>query len=121
MITKEELHDLIAQQAEVHDNHDRPVGRLRRMFFDESSGDLEWVTVQVGRYAGHEVYVPLRGAAIDQEASPPLLKLDFGKGIIDDAPMMAEEHISQTEHHLSAGQEKQLYAYYRFNTHGSDD
>lgn len=121
MITKEELHDLIAQQAEVHDNHGRPVGRLRRMFFDESSGDLEWVTVQTGKYAGHETYVPLQGAAIDQESNPPVLKLAFGKGLIDDAPLMAEEYVSHTEHHLSAGQEKQLYAYYRFDTHGSDD
>ena len=121
MITKEELHDLIAQEAAVHDNHDRPVGRLRRMFFDESTGDLEWVTVQTGKYAGHETYVPLRGASVDLDNDPPLLRVDFGKGLIDDAPLMAEEKISQTEHHLSAGQEKQLYAYYRFDTHGSDD
>ncbi|WP_109474614.1 PRC-barrel domain-containing protein [Ornithinimicrobium cavernae] len=121
MITKEQLHDLIANQAEVEDNHGRTVGRIGRMFFDESTGDLEWVTVQTGLYAGHETYVPLRGAEMDGESDPPRLRVGFGKGLIEDAPLVAEEYISHHEHHLSAAQEKQLYAYYRYDTHGSDD
>ncbi|USQ80258.1 PRC-barrel domain-containing protein [Ornithinimicrobium faecis] len=120
MITKEQLHDLIANQAEVEDNHGRRVGVIGRMFFDESSGDLEWVTVQTGLYPGHETYIPLRGATVDQERTPPRLKVDFGKGLIEDAPMMAEERISHLEHHLSTAQQSQLHAYYRFDTHGSD-
>lgn len=121
MITKEELHDLIAAQGVVQDNHGRAVGTIGRMFFDESTGDLEWATVQTGQYAGHETYVPLRGAEVDLDSTPPTLRVDFGKGLIEDAPLMAEEFISHHEHHLSARQEKQLYAYYRFDTHGSDD
>lgn len=120
MITKEQLHDLIASRAEVEDNHGRRVGPIGRMFFDEDSGELQWVTVQTGLYPGHETYIPLEGASVDEETMPPQLRVNFGKGLIEDAPMMAEERISRLEHHLSTEQQRQLHAYYRFDTHGQD-
>lgn len=108
MLNQENADDLLA--ATVFDNDDNKLGRVGRVYLDDSSGQPEWVTVQTGLFGTKETFLPLGQARLDGER----LIVPVARDAVKSAP-----HIDADSGHLSIEEEQQLYRHYGLSYAGS--
>lgn len=102
MITKEQLRDVPGMTV-YDDGHNR-IGKIGQIYFDDRTGQPEWMTVRTGLFGSKETFVPLRPAEIrDGEVTVP-----FHREQIKEAPAIDTE----AGGHLSEAEEDRLFGYY---------
>jgi len=89
--------------ATVYDADDNKIGRVGRVYLDDRSGQPAWVTVQTGLFGTKESFLPLGQARLDGDR----LIVPIAKDAVKNAP-----HVDPDAGHLSADEERQLYAHY---------
>ena len=100
MISQDQVQQLIGTTA--YDTSGDKVGKVGQVYFDDSSGEPEWVTVNTGLFGTNETFDPVR----DAELSGDRLVLSHDKDRVKDAPNVSEDG------HLSPDEERDLYAHY---------
>lgn len=100
MLNREQVDQLF--DHEVYGSHGERIGRVRRVYADDVSGVPDWMTVSTGLFGTKETYVLLTDAEIEGKR----VTVPYTKEFVKHAPNVAPEE------HLSAAEEKQLYAYY---------
>ena len=88
--------------ATVYDPSGEKVGDVGQVYFDDVTGDPEWVTVNTGLFGTSESFVPIH----DAELSGGRLVVGHDKGHVKNAPNVGNEQ------HLSPEEERALYAHY---------
>jgi sporulation protein YlmC with PRC-barrel domain len=101
MITHTEVRDLIG--AELLDSSGIKVGRIGQIYLDESTGELEWATVDTGHLGVNETFVPLAQA----DRAGHAVRVPYEKATIKDAPSMFA-----CGAYLDEPKERELYVYY---------
>ena len=79
------------------------VGRIGQIYLDESTGELEWATVNTGHFGLNETFVPLAQA----DRAGNALRVPYEMATIKDAPNMFASGA-----HLDESMERELYVYY---------
>lgn len=100
MISQDHVQQLIGTTA--YDASGDKVGKVGQVYFDDSSGEPEWVTVNTGLFGTNETFVPVR----DAELSGDRLVISHDKDRVTNAPNVSEDG------HLSPEEERALYAHY---------
>lgn len=78
----------------VYDADGNKIGTAGSVYFSETSGAPEWVTVKTGLFGTKESFVPLKGAGTDADGVHVAVRKDQVK----DAPRIDEDgHLSDTE------------------------
>ena len=94
----------------VYDRKGEKVGSITDIFYDDVSGQPEWLTVSTGWFGTNESFVPIAGTALQGDD----LRVDWDAEVIKGAPTRgADSHIDDAE-------EERLYAHYGFNPSGTD-
>ncbi len=107
MLDRGSADDLL--RATVYDAEDNKVGRVGRVYLDDSSGQPDWVTVQTGLFGKRETFLPLGEARLDGER----LIVPITKDAVKSAPQ-----IDPDAGHLSLAEEEQLYRHYGLDEGG---
>jgi len=105
MITREQIP--IVLDHPVYDADGSKVGDAKHVFFDDASGQPEWVTVKTGLFGTNESFVPMRGAHMVEDH----LEVTVSKDRIKDAPNVDVD----SGGHLSEDEEHRLYEHYGIN------
>ena len=108
MMTTEKIQDLIGELA--HGPDGSKIGKLEQVYLDDATGRPEWVTISTGLFGTNESFVPLAEA----EYADGALRLPYSKDKIKDAPNVDVD----SDRHLSADEEVELYRYYGLETSG---
>ena len=87
------------------------VGKIDEVYFDRSSGEPEWATVNTGLFGLRTSFVPLSGAERGEDA----VQLASTKDQIKDAPNV------DADGELSTDEERRLYEYYGRSDYGDWD
>ncbi|WP_030905802.1 PRC and DUF2382 domain-containing protein [Streptomyces sp. NRRL F-5126] len=96
----------------VYDSGGNKIGSAKHVFYDDATGNPEWVTVKTGMFGSSESFIPTHDASLVQDH----LEVPYGKDQIKDAPNVdidAGGHLSEQEEH-------RLYKYYGLDG-GLDD
>ena len=101
MLDRGSADDLLT--ATVFDTDGNKIGRVGRVYMDDSGGQPEWVTVQTGLFGSKESFLPLGQARLDGDR----LVVPIAKDAVKHAP-----HIDPETGHLSLEEEEQLYRHY---------
>jgi stress response protein YsnF len=88
----------------VQDTHGNKIGQARHVFFDDTTGLPEWVTVKTGLFGTSESFVPVHDATLAQDH----LEVPYPKEKVKDAPNVDVD----AGGHLSEEEEHRLYAHY---------
>lgn len=84
------------------------IGTISDIYYDDVTGQPEWITVKTGLLGTRSSFVPLHGADSDGDN----LRLPFGKAQVKDAPNI------DTDGSLTPEEERTLYDHYG---RGTDD
>ncbi|MGB3184650.1 MAG: PRC and DUF2382 domain-containing protein [Ornithinimicrobium sp.] len=103
MITTDQMQGMIDNDAVVVDADGDKVGKIGRVYLDDTSGNPEWVTVKTGLFGTSETFVPLSAANLSDDT----IRVPYDKATIKDAPRM------DADEHLSPEQEDDLYRHYQ--------
>jgi len=88
--------------ANLVDSSGAKVGTIQEIYLDDYTGQPEWVLVNTGLFGTKSTFVPLQGAAPDDQN----IRAQFTKDQIKNAPNLdADQHLSETE-------EQELWRYY---------
>jgi uncharacterized protein (TIGR02271 family) len=109
MHTREDVQTWRGMTA-VDANGDK-VGKIGEVYFDRSSGEPEWATVNTGLFGMRTSFVPLSGAERGEDA----VRLAFTKDEITDAPNV------DADGELSTDEERRLYEHYGRSDYGEWD
>ena len=88
--------------ATVYDPSGEKVGTAGQVYFDDVTGEPEWVTVNTGLFGTSESFVPIH----DAELSGDRLVVGHDKDHVKNAPNVGDDE------HLSPDEERALYAHY---------
>lgn len=102
MITREQIPMVLDHP--VHDARGNKIGDARHVFFDDVTGEPEWVSVRTGLFGTSESFVPIHDASVVEDH----LEVPYAKDTVKDAPNVdidAGGHLSEQEEH-------RLYDYY---------
>ncbi|MCM2389929.1 DUF2382 domain-containing protein [Streptomyces albipurpureus] len=102
MITREQVSSVLDHP--VHDTDGRKLGDAKRVFFDDASGEPEWISVKTGLFDTHETFVPVRGASVLGDH----VEVPYTKDQVKDAPQVEVD----AGGHLSEREEHRLYDHY---------
>ncbi|MFF0142308.1 DUF2382 domain-containing protein [Streptomyces sp. NPDC005227] len=102
MITREQIPAVLDHP--IYDADGSKVGDAKHVFFDDASGQPEWVTVKTGLFGTNESFVPMRGAHMVEDH----LEVTVSKDRIKDAPNVDVDNGG----HLSEDEEHRLYEHY---------
>ena len=91
-----------ARNRKVVDVNGEKIGKVEEIYIDDNTGQPEWALVNTGLFGTRSHFVPLR----DVSSSGEDLQVSFTKDKVQDAPSI------ETDGHLSAQEEEQLYRYY---------
>jgi uncharacterized protein (TIGR02271 family) len=105
MITREQIPAVLDHP--VHDARGNKIGDARHVFFDDVTGEPEWVSVKTGLFGSSESFVPIHEASVIQDH----LEVPFAKDKVKDAPNVDVD----AGGHLSVQEERRLYEYYGIN------
>ena len=94
----------------VVDRVGEKVGTVTDIFYDDVTGQPEWLTVSTGWFGTNESFVPIAGTAMIGDD----IRVDHTVEQIKAAPTRGAAS------HLDAAEEDQLYAHYGFDTGGTD-
>jgi uncharacterized protein (TIGR02271 family) len=100
MISQDQVQHLVGTTA--YDTSGDKIGKVGQVYFDDNSGEPEWVTVNTGLFGTNETFVPVR----DAELSGDRLVVRHSKDRVKDAPNVTEDG------HLSPDEERALYEHY---------
>jgi len=84
------------------DNDDRKLGTIEAIYFDEQTGQSQWMAIKSGLFGNKHHFVPLAGATPTDEA----VITPYDKSQIDDAPNI------DPDEDLADDQVVELYRYY---------
>ena len=101
MITQDQLRDVIG--ATAYDRDGDKIGKIGHVYYDDSTDQPKWITVNTGFLGTSENFVPLAGAEASGDGN---VTVGYEKATIKDAPHIAEEG------HLSPEDEERLYRHY---------
>jgi uncharacterized protein (TIGR02271 family) len=88
--------------ANLVDSSGDKVGTIQEIYLDDYTGQPEWVLVNTGLFGTKSTFVPLQGAAPEDQN----IRAQFTKDQIKNAPNLdADQHLSETE-------EQELWRYY---------
>ena len=104
MIGTETLDRVIGK--DVYDESGQKIGSAGEVYLDDETGQPEWVTVRTGMFGTKESFVPIRDADLTNDG----LRVPVSKERVKDAPKI------DTDGHLSAQEEQELYRYYGMGT-----
>lgn len=107
MISSEQVQTLVGQ--DVHGSDGERIGSVGQVYFDDVTGDLAWVTVRTGLFGSKETFVPTDDAHLGGSG----LTVPFTKDVVKGAPNV------DTDQHLSAAEEAELYDYYGLDHGGT--
>ncbi|MFJ8593316.1 DUF2382 domain-containing protein [Streptomyces sp. NPDC093598] len=112
MITREQIPTVLDHP--VHDARGDKIGDARHVFFDDVTGEPEWVSVRTGLFGTSESFVPIHDAAVVEDH----LEVPFAKDHVKDAPNVDVD----SGGHLSEQEEQRLYQHYGidWNAAGQD-
>ncbi|MER7981055.1 PRC and DUF2382 domain-containing protein [Streptomyces sp. NPDC095817] len=102
MITREQIPAVLDHP--VYDADGSKVGDAKNVFFDDATGQPEWVTVKTGLFGTNESFVPMRDAHMVEDH----LEVTVSKDRIKDAPNVDVD----SGGHLSQDEEHRLYEHY---------
>ncbi|MFF3418181.1 DUF2382 domain-containing protein [Streptomyces sp. NPDC002698] len=102
MITREQIPAVL--EHPVYDTDGSKVGDAKNVFYDDATGQPEWVTVKTGMFGNSESFVPMRDAHIVEDH----LEVSVSKDRIKDAPNVDVDGGG----HLSEDEEHRLYEHY---------
>lgn len=86
----------------VVDPEGSKIGKVGTVYLADDTRSPEWVTVKTGLFGHKESFVPLSGAAMDDDG----LHVNVAKDRVSEAPRM------DTDGHLSQGDSAELYRHY---------
>lgn len=102
MITQQQLSAVLHHQ--VYGSGGQKIGEARHVFYDDATGQPEWVTVKTGLFGGSESFVPIHDAVLTEGH----LEVPYTKDKIKSAPNVDVD----AGGHLSAQEEHRLYDFY---------
>lgn len=102
MITREQLSAVLDHP--VHDADGQKIGEAKHVFFDDATGQPEWVSVKTGMLGTNENFVPIHDASMVEDH----LEVPYRKDQVKDAPHVDVDGGG----HLSESEEHRLYDYY---------
>ncbi|MFJ4834522.1 DUF2382 domain-containing protein [Streptomyces sp. NPDC088747] len=102
MITREQIPAVLDHP--VYDADGSKVGDAKNVFYDDATGQPEWVTVKTGLFGTNESFVPMREARMVEDH----LEVSVSKDRIKDAPNVDIDGGG----HLSEAEEHRLYEHY---------
>ncbi|QCB95203.1 PRC and DUF2382 domain-containing protein [Cellulomonas shaoxiangyii] len=111
MIGTSDIQGILAGGGTVVGTDGEKIGKVGQIFLDDRTGDAEWVTVSTGLFGKAESFVPLDRATVRGDE----IVVPYDKAKIKDAP-----RVDDSDGHLSASEEAELYRYYGLD-YGSDD
>jgi uncharacterized protein (TIGR02271 family) len=88
----------------VVDTAGEKVGKVSNLYFDDESGQPEWLAISTGLFGTKSSFVPLEGATSDGDQ----LVIAWEKSKVKDAPQVEDE----ADGYLSPEEEQRLYSYY---------
>ena len=100
-MNENDVREIIGTTAYGSDNE--KIGKVGQVFFDDASGQAEWVTVNTGLFGTSESFAPLAGARVADDG----VYLAHTKDAVKDAP-----NVDLDGGHLDADEERRLYDYY---------
>jgi uncharacterized protein (TIGR02271 family) len=89
---------------QVFDQAGDKVGKVSNIYFDDRSGQPEWLAISTGMLSRRSSFVPMQGAT----ASGDDLVIGWDKAMVKDAPQVDDD----AEGYLSPEDEQELYVYY---------
>ena len=82
------------------------IGTISDIYYDDVTQRPEWVAVKTGLFGTKETFVPIHGSGLHGNGD---LQVAYDKAMVKDAPRI------DPEGHLSAEDERELWAYYGFD------
>lgn len=110
MIAENEIRNVIGR--DVIGSEGQKIGTAGQVYFDDVSGQPDWVTVNTGLFGMNESFVPLHSAQFSEDR----LTVPFDKDTVKDAP-----NIDPSDGHLSPEDEAELYRYYGMDSQYESD
>jgi len=95
----------------VYDSAGDKIGDISDIYFDDITGQPEWLTVSTGWFGTRKQLVPIAGSTQIDDG----LRLSYTTDHIKDAPS-----IDTDQEHLDAAEERRLYDHYGFNYDATD-
>ncbi|MGK5693810.1 DUF2382 domain-containing protein [Streptomyces sp. URMC 128] len=102
MITREQIPAVLDHP--VYDTGGNKIGDARHVFFDDVTGEPEWVSVKTGLFGTSESFVPIHDASVVEDH----LEVPYAKSKVKEAPNVDVD----AGGHLSEQEEHRLYEYY---------
>jgi stress response protein YsnF len=102
MITREQIPTVLDHP--VYDTGGNKIGDARHVFFDDVTGEPEWVSVSTGLFGTSESFVPIHDATVVEDH----LEVPYDKSQVKDAPNVDVD----AGGHLSEQEEHRLYEHY---------
>lgn len=102
MITREQIPAVLDHP--VYDSSGSKIGDARHVFFDDVTGEPEWVSVKTGLFGTSESFVPIHDASMVEDH----MEVPYPKNQVKDAPNVDVD----AGGHLSEQEEHRLYEYY---------
>lgn len=102
MITREQIPTVL--EHPVYDTDGNKIGEARHVFFDDATGEPEWVSVSTGLFGTSESFVPIHDATVVEDH----LEVPYDKNRVKDAPNVDVD----AGGHLSEQEEHRLYEHY---------
>lgn len=102
MITQKQISEVLHHP--VYGSGGQKIGEAEHVFFDDATGEPEWVTVKTGMFGRSESFVPIHDAVLSEGH----LEVPFSKDKIKGAPNVDVD----SGGHLSAQEEHRLYEFY---------
>jgi uncharacterized protein (TIGR02271 family) len=95
----------------VYDSTGDKLGDITDVYYDDTTGQPEWMTVSTGWFGTSEQFVPIAGTKQHEEG----FRTEYTKDQIKDAPS-----IDTDQDHLDAAEERRLYEHYHLNYDARD-
>lgn len=100
MLTQDQVREVIGTTA--YDPDGDKIGKVGQVYFDDVSGEAEWVTVNTGFFGSSESFAPVR----DAEFSGDRLTVRHDADTVKNAPNVGDDG------HLEPEEERALYDHY---------
>ncbi|WP_338897677.1 PRC and DUF2382 domain-containing protein [Streptomyces sp. TG1A-60] len=102
MITREQIPTVLDHP--VYDADGNKIGDTKHVFFDDVTGEPEWVSVKTGLFGTSESFVPIHDGTVVKDH----LEVPYPKDTVRDAPNVDVD----AGGHLSVEEEHRLYEHY---------
>ncbi|MDQ0684431.1 uncharacterized protein (TIGR02271 family) [Streptomyces achromogenes] len=102
MITRDQISTVL--EHPVYDTDGNKIGEAKHVFFDDVTGEPEWVSVSTGMFGTSESFVPIHDGTMVEDH----LEVPFAKDKVKDAPNVDVD----AGGHLSEEEEHRLYEHY---------